>query len=70
MSPASARGRGSSSCWNRVTVMRPDATASIVPTIVLTMWRMNVSASIQNASTPPGSSSHSARMTSRSKRRW
>ena len=34
------------------------------------MWRMNVSASIQNASTSPGSSTHSARSTSRSKRTW
>ena len=34
------------------------------------MCRMNVSASIQKASTPPGSSTHSARSTSRSKRTW
>ena len=34
------------------------------------MWRMNVSASIQNARTSPGSSTHSARTTSRSKRTW
>ena len=34
------------------------------------MWRMNVSASIQKASTSPGSSTHSARNTSRSKRTW
>ena len=49
---------------------RPRDTASIVPTTVLTMWRMKASASIQKASTPSGSSSHSERSTRRSKRVW
>ena len=44
--------------------------SSMVPTSTRTMWRMNVSASIQKASTSPGSSTHSARSTSRWKRTW
>ena len=48
---------------------RPVATSSIVPTSTRFMWRMNVSAVIQNSSRSP-SSRHSAASTLRSKRVW
>ena len=49
VAPASLRGRPRSRRSNSASVRRPPATSSIVPTSTRFMWRMNVSASIQNS---------------------
>ena len=63
------RGRPVSSAAKDSTERRPAATSSIVPTSTRFMWRMNVSAVIQNSSTSPAVSQR-ASSTSRSKRTW
>ena len=74
VSPARSRGAPCRRASKSSTVRLPRATSSIVPTSTRTMWRMNVSASIQSSSRWPGKGPascwdrHSALTMSRSKR--